>query len=567
MERNCVPRNITTDILDDNQKEQVMRVSNHLKVSGIAMSFSIMGLAAGIADAAPGTERHAMRAGYERDWRFIPDPVRENVGASLSGGSDSASEPWNGGMFPVLFLTASKGTIGNEISNNTGFRYNIHNLPESISKTLVYADVDGRKPSDRMIEQGLELARLNGWPVVLESKSKKPGALRSIIAAAFPAARKINLPLNTTAISIDWKAGVPVIRATDSRMVESTLLPEPISPMAAAGQFPTKGVPQTPPTYLAYFAAAAFIDSDHVDQSRGVWDHAYYSNPQNYINKIYGSNVYTLVRNDSSRHWDLWKSVATSTDDFGFQHPSECIVAWRGTQLRFSNEIDLITDLASLFTFDEKFPNETSWSLFASNDPKAGRGFVNMLTGQRSKIHHQLFLNNCALTSVTGHSMGGAMAQLFGTELWSAWFRSGNGGYLNDRFIKNLPAGQTRVTYPDPYNEGKDVTINLRSSSRWPYLYRMHALNPIAPGNTNLKKYDNEVMLVPPNVSGIGQPRTHVYCRTNDLAFAYGKKDWVNFGAGNVASYGCDTFAPASDTGTSYSARRKNHSIRLWFGL
>ncbi len=492
--------------------------------------------------------------------------MRESDHAVLNGVSDPEFEYWKGGMFPALFLTASKGIVGNEIANNTGFRYNIDNLPESISKTLVYADVDGLKPSDRMIEHGLELAKLNDWPVVLESKSKKPGALRSVIAAAFPAARKINLPLNTTVISIDWKDGLPVIRPTDSRMVESTLLPEPSSHMASARQFQTKGVPQTPPTYLAYFAAA-FIDSDHVDQSRGVWDHAYYSNPQNYINKIYGPNVYTLVRNDSSRHWDLWKSVGTSVDDFGFSHPTECIVAWRGTQLRFSNEIDLITDLASLFTFDEKFPNETSWSLFTSNDPKGGRGFVNMLKDQRSKIHHQLFLHNCALTSVTGHSMGGTMAQLFGTELWSAWFRSGNGGYLNDRFIKNLPAGQTRVTYPDPYNEGKDVTINLRSSSRWPYLYRMHALNPIAPGNTNLKKYDNEVMLVPPNVPGIAQPRTHIYCRTNDLAFAYGKKDWVNFGAGNVASYGCDSFASASQTGTSYSARRANHSIRLWFGL
>ena len=475
-------------------------------------------------------------------------------------------QSWKGGMFPALFLTASKGTVGTEIANNTGFRYDIHNLPETISKTLVYADVDSLRPSDQMIEQGLELARLNGWPVVLESKTKKLGALRSIIRAAFPAEKKINLPANTTAISIEWKDGTPVIRPTDSLKVEATLLPEPMSRMSSV-KAKLYGTPKDPPTYLAFFAAAAFIDVDHIDQSRGVWDHAYYGNPQSYINKIYGSNVWTLVRDDGGRHWDLWKSVQTSKDDFGFSHPTECIVAWRGTQLRFSNEIDLITDLASLFTFDEKFPNETSWSLLVSNDPKGGRGFINMLKDNRSKIHHQLFLNNCALTSVTGHSMGGAMAQLFGTELWSAWFRSGNGGYLNDRFIKNLPAGQTRVTYPDPYNQGNDVTINLRSSSRWPYLYRMHALNPIAPGNTTLKQYDNEVMLKPPNVPGLAVPRTHIYCRTNDLAFAYGKTNWLNFGAGTVAQYGCDSFDPAAQTGTSYSARRANHSIRLWFGL
>jgi Lipase (class 3) len=500
-------------------------------------------------------------------WSAVPTMGSANAQAMQTESEGPGSQPWKGGMFPALFLTASKGAVGTDIENNTGFRYNIENLPETISKTLVYADVDSLKPSDRMIEQGLELARLNGWPVVLESKSKKVGALRSIIRAAFPAAKKINLPANTTAISIEWKDGVPAIRPTDSLKVETTLLPEAFSPMASAREFQTRGVPTTPPTYLAYFAAAAFIDVDHVDQSRGVWDHAYYSNPQSYINKIFGSGVYTLVRDDSSRHWDLWKSVGTSNDDFGFSHPSECIVAWRGTQLRFSNEIDLITDLASLFTFDEKFPNETSWSLFASTDPKGGRGFINMLTGQRSKIHHQLFRNNCALTSVTGHSMGGSMAQLFGTELWSAWFRSGNGGYLSDRFIKNLPVGQTRVTYPDPYNQGNDVTINLLSLSRWPYLYRMHALNPIAPGNTTLKQYDNEVMLKPPNVPGLAVPRTHIYCRTNDLAFAYGKTNWLNFGAGTVAQYGCDTFAPAAQTGTSYSARRANHSIRLWFGL
>ncbi len=541
-----------------------MRVSNHLKVSRIAMSLSILGLAAGIASAASATERYAMRAGDEREWRFIPGAARESAGALLSGVSDSASEPWNGGMFPALFLTASKGSVGNEISNNTGFRYNIHNLPESISKTLVYADVDGLKPSDRIIEHGLELAKLNGWPVVLESKSKKPGALRSIIAAAFPAANKINLPLNATAISIDWKNGMPVIGPTDSRMVQSTLLPGPISHMSSTSKGAMWGTPKDPPTYLAFFAAAAFIDSDHVDQSRGVWDHAYYSNPQNYINKIFGSDTYTLVRNDSSRHWDLWKTVATSTDENGGVHPTECIVAWRGTQLKMSNEIDLITDLASLLTFDEKLPNETSWSLFSSKDPKAGRGFVDMLKNQRSKIHHQLFFHGCAKTSVTGHSMGGAMAQLFAVELWSAWFTSGNGGYLNDRFIKNMPPDQRTITYPDPYNEGNDVTFRRLSTYRWPYLFRVHAMNPIAPGNETLKTYATEVFKKPHNISTTPQPGVRIYCRTNDLAFAYGKSGWLNFGANE---HGCTLLYEAADAGTSYAARRKNHSIRLWFGL
>lgn len=38
MKRNRAQRHITPDIHDNNQKEQVMRVSNHLKVSRIAMS-------------------------------------------------------------------------------------------------------------------------------------------------------------------------------------------------------------------------------------------------------------------------------------------------------------------------------------------------------------------------------------------------------------------------------------------------------------------------------------------------------------------------------------------------
>ncbi len=545
-----------------------MKRQHNVKTTRLLKTMPAVAMLLGISIASaidrPGPRLINAEVTHAGTWSAVPTMGSANAQAMQTASEGPVSQPWKGGMFPVLFLTVSKGAVGTDIENNTGFRYNIENLPETISKTLVYADVDSLKPSDRMIEQGLELARLNGWPVVLESKSKKLGALRSIIRAAFPAAKKINLPANTTAISIEWKDGIPAIRPTDSRIVESTLLPEPL--------YGTKnhlyGTPVDPPSHLAFFAAAAFIDKDHVDQSRGQWDHAYYSNPQIYINKIFGTNVYKLVRDDSSRHWDLWKSVSTSYDDFGYLHPSECIVAWRGTQLRTSNESDLISDIASLVTFDETFPNLTGWSGYPGTYPKGGRGFIDMLKNNRSKIHHQLFANNCALTSVTGHSMGGSMAQLFGVELWSAWFRSGNGGYLNMRFIEDLPLGRTTITYPDPYNAGNDVIINLKSDKRWPYLHRMHSWNPIAPGNATLRQYDNEVMLKPENVAGLGTPIEIIYCRNNDLAFAYGKTGWVNFGGPSATEgHGCDKWYPAAQTGTSYNARRANHSIRLWFGL
>jgi Lipase (class 3) len=516
----------------------------------------------------PGPSLMQAQVKHAEKWSVVPTMGSANAQAMQTGSEGPRSEPWKGGMFPVLFLTASKGAVGTDIAMNTGFRYNIEDLPETTSRTLVYADVDSLKPSDRMIEHGLELARLNGWPIVLESKSKRPGALLSIIRAAFPTAKKIKFPANTTAISIDWKDGIPVIRPTDSRMVESTLLPEPIPRMSSRKW----GTPKDPPSYLAYFAAAAFIDNDHVDKSKGVWDHAYYSDPQKYIDKIFGPDKYNLARNDSSRHWDLWVSTEKDTDAAGFKHPLDCVVAWRGTQLNHSNESDLITDLWSLIAFEEKIPDETQWTYMKSIEPKAGRGFVNLLKAQRSKIHHQLFDNNCAFTSVTGHSMGATMAQLFSTELWTAWMTTGDGGYLHDRFIKNTPDDQVFIVYPDPYKAGNDITIRRNSRSQWPFLGRLRAFNPIAPGGKYLRRYARDVMWTkPPNQTPHSYADVHIYCRHNDLAFTYGRKDWLNFGRLDAyeygPEYGCDTYGTATPTGDSYAAKRANHSLRLWFGL
>lgn len=539
---------------------------HNLKVGGIAVALSVMTCAAGTAGAAPPTERQAM-GGHGQEWRLIAGTAQNGADAMPNGVQGPQSEAWKGGLFPVLFLTESKGDIGSEIATRTGFSYDVHSLPDRMLDVLVYADADELASKPLLARESFRLARMNGWPVVLESKSGNARAVRSTIAAAI--AGRGGSPQTASAVSIQWRNGSARIAPTSSHAVESELLGAIALPDQNAGGSQAKyahDTPKLPPNYTTYFAAAAFIDSDHVDTSRGKLDHAYYSNPQNYINYIFGDNVWTLAANDESRHWDLWKTVATSNDDKGYPHPSKCMVAWRGTQLRFSNEIDLITDLASILTFDELFPNETAWSLFGSKDPRGGRGFINMLKGQRAKIHYQLLKNNCAYTEVTGHSMGGAMAQQFGTELWSAWFNTGNGGYLWTKLVKDLRPGRTTATFTDPYGNGNDLSINVLRASRFPYLGRMLAWNPIAPAGATFRQYNNEVMKKPPNVSGIPQPTQHIYCRENDLAFKYGKSGWVNVGSSND-TYGCDSRATAGDSGTSFSAKRKNHSIRLWFGL
>lgn len=542
-------------------KGNSMTLSINQKASALTVAISAAVLVTGIVSAAAPEGSFTSTEEKAQQWRMVTKVRMPNLSTQSSLDLSPTRQPWKAGMFPVLFLTESKGSIGSDIARETWFAYDAHNLPpERMSKVLVYADADSLSPKSTLALESIRLARVNGWPLVLESRSGNWNALRSaIVAAQLNTAR---LPKKVAAVSIEWSNGEAVIRPTTSRDIESRLLTTIELPQEESGGFSAKFAhtpPKLPPKNSAFFSAAAFIDPDHVESNQPAIDHMHYSNPQSYINYIYGSGVWTLAHDDSSRTWDLWKTNASSKGPDGIYRPNRCLVAFRGTQLHGKGEWDSLIDFTSLAYDDLSSPYEVVWRGFGSDtyEPKIGWGFVFRMNNQRPKIFYKLLENRCANTVVTGHSLGGAMAQIFAAELHSAWSSTGERGFLTNK----LTVGANFVS---PFDKTKSLALN-RKRDQPLHLESMEAWNPIRFGNYFYFLYYHDGAMKAHPLS-YKRPDIDVYCRRNDVALTYGKQGWLNVGT-DEEPYGCITWADAVNTGTSFSARRSNHAIRNWFGL
>jgi Lipase (class 3) len=512
-------------------------------------------------------ERIPKDMNQNREWNIVNSGITDRMNASAT---KPESQPWKGGLFPVLFLTEANGRVGSDIAHNTGFGYSIDNLPKDIPNVLVYADVDSLKPNDGILREGLQLAKMNRWTVVIESSRNRAGVLSSSLKAALP--NVTYKPSGGMAVSIEWKNGLPIARSVDSSTVANRLLP-----LIDGHNLPSRNIsakyahetPVLPPNYTAYFAAAAFIDVDHVEPARGPLDHAHYSNPQDYIDYIFGANTWKLAHNDSGRRWDLWKTTATTNDNGGNSHPNVCIVSFRGTQLHYSNEYDLFVDLLSDVA-SASINNEIHWTGSGWSVAWIGLGFKQDVSSLRNAINFKLIQNSCGYTVVTGHSLGGALAQVFAVDLWNNWKRTGDGGYLINKFTPQLSPGRNYVVYENPFG-GADLGFSVLQTKLFPYLGSLQAWNPIAPGTIGFASYYIETTSRNPNDPQISLPYRQVYCRRNDLALIYrASAGWKSVGTLiDGDANGCTSWAPAVSgaTGPSYSERRKNHSVRNWFGL
>jgi Lipase (class 3) len=542
-------------------KGNFMNPSINRKVLTLTAAISAAVLISGIASAAGSADSFAPTEKQAQQWRMVPKVGMTNLSTPSTLDLTPSAQPWKAGMFPVLFLTESKGSIGSDIARETWFAYDARNLPpERMSKVLVYADADSLSLKSTLALESIRLAKVSGWPIVLESKSGNRNALRSaLVAAQLNIAR---LPKNVAAVSIEWRNGEALIRPTTSHDIESRLLTIIELPQVESGGFAAKFAhtpPQLPPKNSAFFAAAAFIDPDHVESNQPAIDHAHYSNPQSYINYIYGSGVWTLAHDDSSRTWDLWKTSTTSRGPDGIYRPDRCLVSFRGTQLNGAGEWDVLIDITSTTLADAILEYEVGWVGYGYSiyQPTIGAGFSSRMRNQRSKIFYKLLENRCANTVVTGHSLGGAMAQIFAAELHSAWSTTGDGGYLTNK----LNAGANFVS---PFDRSKSLALNRRTQQAL-HLESMDAWNPIRFGNYfNFLYYNTGAMQGHP--LGYALPVTNVYCRRNDLALTYGKLGWRNVGS-DEDQLGCDNWADAVNTGGTYAAKRSNHAIRNWFGL
>lgn len=118
---------------------------------------------------------------------------------------------------------------------------------------------------------------------------------------------------------------------------------------------------------------------------------AYESNPSD--------NVFNLKYN--STYVDVWKKRYYPLD--------RCVVAWRGTDT--TNMWDVYADLSSQLSYSAKQIDKTISGM------KGGKGFVNRLHSYDDAVNNVLQSNGCNHITVTGHSLGGAVAQLHMLQL------------------------------------------------------------------------------------------------------------------------------------------------------
>jgi|GEM_PF-6719286 len=143
-----------------------------------------------------------------------------------------------------------------------------------------------------------------------------------------------------------------------------------------------------------------------------------------FAQKAYDSNPsqsgYSLRYN--STYVDVWKQ----------NNASRCVVAWRGTDV--TNLWDIYADLSSQFG-SKQIDNTISGM-------KGGLGFVNRLHGYDNAVNNQLSSIGCNDIAVTGHSLGGAVAQVHMVQLGF----SSLAGRLESLVVYNSPNTVTSST-------------------------------------------------------------------------------------------------------------------------
>ncbi|TXH66195.1 MAG: hypothetical protein E6Q88_12495 [Lysobacteraceae bacterium] len=289
-----------------------------------------------------------------------PGNTHSNQGASAAAN----------GRMPVISLTSTMGDVGFEIFDGQTKRYNLSTLPHSATDAIVYIDVDSIAWNKKKIQSVLDLARDLNWVVMAESGTWNVPRLHAFLAAHYPTVN--SKTLQNVAVRISWEKGWPV--ATDLTPSDAAVevgidyLETSAAKALLANQFSTKAI--APGSNYAWFANNAY--------------QATASNGQ------IGTRFYTVALNRDVVK--VWKSTSNGTTD--------CIVSWRGS----STAGDWLTNIENQFGTAVTVPGEPA------NSARIGSGYASRLINYKPAVD-AVACNNTY--SVTGHSLGGAMAEAY----------------------------------------------------------------------------------------------------------------------------------------------------------
>lgn len=284
---------------------------------------------------------------------------------------------------PVFVLSSDLGDAGRAMMDDKTVRYTLATAPDALNKAVVYIDIDSFDKTSVQAQKTLQLAQDLGWSVILESNSWDVNALRAF-AKSYSLTTDVNKIVNV-AVKVDWVASLAVISNTTPTEVAMSV-----------------GIP---------FSETAEGDGfEEQDSLPGQAD--YYKGPSgpihwsiNFANAAYMENP-TISGHYRALNLDVVKVFKQGTGNY-----KDCVVAFRGS----SSYGDWIRNIESQFGPLARVPGESSGS-----QVRAGIGYVARLNNISGEIWDAL--NNglaCGTVYVTGHSLGGAMAELYAFKLAS----------------------------------------------------------------------------------------------------------------------------------------------------
>lgn len=271
---------------------------------------------------------------------------------------------------PVVSLTQTVGDVGFEIFDGKTQRYSFSTLPKHVTDAIIYLDVDSIDSDKKKMQAVLGLARDLNWVVMAESRSWNVPRLHAFIAAHYPEVKTRNL--QNVAVRISWDNG---------RAIATDLTPD----MAAV----EVGI-----DYLQTTAGKALLANEMTAMavapgSNYAWfaNNAYQATASS---RQEGSRFYAVALNRDVVK--VWKSTSNGTTD--------CIVSWRGS----STVGDWLLNIENQFGTPVAVPGEPA------NAARIGEGYAGRLNNYKAAVD-AVACNN--VYSVTGHSLGGAMAEAY----------------------------------------------------------------------------------------------------------------------------------------------------------
>lgn len=271
---------------------------------------------------------------------------------------------------PVIALTRTMGDVGFEIFDGQTKRYTLASLPKDATDAIVYIDVDSVEMNRKKMKAVLDLARDLNWVVMAESGSWNVPRLHAFVAAYAPEAKTQNL--QNVAVRISWDNGRAV--ATD------------LAPDAAAVEV---GIDYAQTSAGKALLANTFMAKTIAPGSNYAWfaNNAYQATASS---RQEGTRFYSVALNRDVVK--VWKSTSNGTTD--------CVVAWRGS----STAGDWLTNIENQFGSAVAVPGEPG------NAARIGVGYADRLNSYKAAVD-AIACNN--VYRVTGHSLGGAMAEAY----------------------------------------------------------------------------------------------------------------------------------------------------------